>query len=109
MLYIFLDLVFLSHNSISSVFSIASFNCRQSSSKMADEKHEKNSIHTPPVLESDNDHQEIHSIIQVGDIIHVHASPEQGARVLKKIDWLYVFHPLESRICTNDGLEVYFR
>ncbi|KAE8443146.1 hypothetical protein EG329_002315 [Mollisiaceae sp. DMI_Dod_QoI] len=45
---------------------------------------EKNAIHTPPVVEDDIDSR---SSIQVGDIIHVHATPEQEARVLRKIDW----------------------
>ena len=48
---------------------------------MENEKGEK----TAPqeILESDG-----HSDIQVGDILHVHATPEQEARVLKKIDRL---------------------
>jgi len=47
---------------------------------MADEKH---AITTPQVGETDSD-----SDIQVADIIHVHATPEQEAKVLKKIDRL---------------------
>jgi hypothetical protein len=62
----------------------------RSTPKMADEKHEKNNSHNSPVVESDND---IHSVIQVGDIIHIHATPEEEARVLRKIDWLSVFPP----------------
>lgn len=55
---------------------------------MSDEKHEKTESQTPPVVEGE--HEIRSSTIQVGDIIHVHASPEEEARVLRKIDWLYV-------------------
>lgn len=55
---------------------------------MGEEKHESS---TPPAVEEGDSH----SIIQVGDIIHVHATPEQEARVLRKIDWLSVSHGLQ--------------
>ena len=47
---------------------------------MAGEKH---AIDIPQAGGTDGD-----SDIQVADIIHVHATPEQEARVLKKIDQL---------------------
>jgi hypothetical protein len=47
---------------------------------MADEKH---AIATPQVGETDSD-----ADIQVAGIIHVHATPEQEAKVLRKIDRL---------------------
>lgn len=47
---------------------------------MADEKY---TVATPQLGETDSD-----SDIQVADIIHVHATAEQEARVLKKIDRL---------------------
>ena len=44
---------------------------------------EKKATDTPQVVETDSD-----SDIQVADIIHVHATAEQEAKVLKKIDRL---------------------
>jgi hypothetical protein len=56
---------------------------------------EKKAIDIPQVGETDSD-----SDIQVADIIHVHATPEQEARVLKKIDRLYKtpMDPIELRL-----------
>lgn len=37
------------------------------------------------------DFDDHHGILQVADIIHVHATQEQEAKVLRKIDLLYDF------------------